>query len=153
MSWPFRWLMDRFWWTCSMRSVPCVRSWRSLDHLPFDDGVCLLFGIPSQKWRVLCRVFAFRGSICFWLELVEFRLYLFSSCHVFDGIFMLGGVYFFCWYFICFLFQTVYWFIFMSYSLIYVFICVLFEIKKLICLLILFPHMRLCILFSVSRNI
>ena len=34
----FRRLMDRFWWTCSMRSVPCVRSWRSLDHLPFDDG-------------------------------------------------------------------------------------------------------------------
>ena len=34
-----------------------------------------------------------------------------------------------------------------------VFICVLFEIKKLFCLLVLFPHMRLCILFSVSRNI
>ena len=31
--------------------------------------------------------------------------------------------------------------------------CVLFEIKKLICLLVLFSHMRLCILFSVSRNI
>ena len=27
-----------------MRSVPCVRSWRSLNHLPFDDGylVCPL---------------------------------------------------------------------------------------------------------------
>ena len=59
----------------------------------------------------------------------------------------------FCWYFICFLFQTAYRFIFMSYSLIYVFICLLFEIKKLFCLLVLFPHMRLCILFSVLENI
>ena len=41
----------------------------------------------------------------------------------------------------------------MSYSLIYVFIYVLFVIKKLFCLLVLFPHMRLCILFSVSGNI
>ena len=32
------------------------------------------------------------------------------------------------------------------------FYCVLFEIKKL-CLLVLFPHMRLYILFSVSGNI
>ena len=31
--------------------------------------------------------------------------------------------------------------------------CVLFEIKNLNCLLVLFPHMRLCILFSVSGNI
>ena len=31
--------------------------------------------------------------------------------------------------------------------------CMLFEIKDLICLLVLFPHMRLCILFSVSGNI
>ena len=31
--------------------------------------------------------------------------------------------------------------------------CMLFEIKNLICLLVLFPHMRLCILFSVSGNI
>ena len=30
---------------------------------------------------------------------------------------------------------------------------VLFEIKNLICLLVFFPHMRLCILFSVSGNI
>ena len=30
---------------------------------------------------------------------------------------------------------------------------VLFKIKKLLCLLLLFPHMRLCILFSVSGNI
>ena len=69
-----------------MRSVPCVRSWHSLDalphHLPFDDGFCLPFGIPSQKGGVLSRVFAFKGSIFlffFWLELVEFRLYLGAS--------------------------------------------------------------------------
>ena len=31
--------------------------------------------------------------------------------------------------------------------------CVLFEIKNLFCLLVLFPHMQLCILFSVSGNI
>ena len=62
-----------------MRSVPCVRSWHSLDHLPFDDGVCLPFGIPSQKGGVLCRVFVFRGRLFLWLELVEFRLYLGAS--------------------------------------------------------------------------
>ena len=72
-------LMDRFWWTCSMRSVPCVRSWRSLDPLPFDDGFCLPFGIPSQKGGVLCRVFVFRGRVFLWLELVQFRLYLGTS--------------------------------------------------------------------------
>ena len=33
------------------------------------------------------------------------------------------------------------------------FYCVLFEIKNLICLLVFFPHMRLCILFNVSGNI
>ena len=71
--------MDRFWWTCSMRSVPCEQSWHSFDHLPFDDGFYLPFGIPSQKGGVLCRVFTFRGSIFFWLELVEFRLYLGAS--------------------------------------------------------------------------
>ena len=80
-------------------------------------------------------------------------LNIFSSYLVFDGIFMLGGVLCFYWYYICFLFQTAYSFIFMSYSLIYVFICVLLEIKKLFCLLVLFLHMRLCILFSVSGNI
>ena len=31
--------------------------------------------------------------------------------------------------------------------------CVLFEIKNLICLLVLFSHMRLCILFSILGDI
>ena len=43
----------------------CVRSWRSLDHLPFNDGFCLPFGIPSQKGRVLCSVFRFQGEYFF----------------------------------------------------------------------------------------
>ena len=30
--------------------------------------------------------------------------------------------------------------------------CVLFEIKNLICLLVFFPHMRLCILFKCFRK-
>ena len=81
-----------------MRSVPCVRSWRSLDHLPFDDGFCLPFGIPSQKGEYFVEFLFSGGEFFLWLELVEFRLYLgashcillFSSCHVFYGIFMLG---------------------------------------------------------------
>ena len=62
-----------------MRSVPYVQSWHSLDRLPFDDGVCLPFGIPSQKGGVLCRVlFLFSGGEYFlWLEFV-FRGRLFS---------------------------------------------------------------------------
>ena len=60
-----------------MRSVPCMRSWRNLDHLPFDDGwlVCpLAFRHKNGEYfGVLCRVFCFQGEfICFWLELVEF---------------------------------------------------------------------------------
>ena len=67
-----------------MRSVLCVRSWHSLDvlhhHLPFDDGFCLPFAIPSQKEGVHCVEFLFSGEEYFcWLELVEFRLYLGAS--------------------------------------------------------------------------
>ena len=84
---------------------------------------------------------------------MEFRLYLgaslctyfFSSYLVFDGIFLLGGV-------LC-LIGTLFVSCFKLLIDLYVFIYVLFEIKKLFCLLVLFPHMRLCILFSVSGNI
>ena len=61
------------------------------------------------------------------------------------------GSYFYC--FIYFLFSTVYGFIFMSFFIDICIYCVLFEIKNLLYLLVFFPHMRLCILFSVSRNI
>ena len=61
---------------------------------------------------------------------------------------MLGGVYLFY----MFLFQTAYWLMFMSSSLIYVFIVCLFEVKILFYLLVFFPHMRLCILFKCFRK-
>ena len=98
-----------------MRFVLCVWSWRSLDvfhrHLPFDDGFCLPFGIPSQKGGVHCRVlFSGREYFVGWslwsldcILVLHIVFYLFSSCHVFDGLFMLGGVFFF-FYFYLFIF-------------------------------------------------
>ena len=88
------------------------------------------YGLPNGEYFV---EFLLSGGVYFfWLELVEFRLYLgaslctyiFSSYHVFDGIFMLGGV-------LCFVgtlyvscFKLLIDFIFMSYSLIFVlFVC------------------------------
>ena len=64
-----------------MRFVPCMRSWHNLDHLPFDDGVCLPFGIPSQKGGVFVEFLFLGGEFIFCcLELVElFRLYLDGS--------------------------------------------------------------------------
>ena len=64
---------------------------------------------------------------------------------------MLGGVFFFfSLYVSCFNCLLIYIYeLFIDICL----DCVLFEIKNLICLLVLFPHMRLCILFSVSGNI
>ena len=67
-----------------MRSVPCVRSWRSLDHLPFDDGwlVCPLafrhkkgeyFGVSSLYFVVFC----FSGGV---------YLFLVGACGVLDCI-------------------------------------------------------------------
>ena len=64
---------------------------------------------------------------------------------------MLGGV----------LFLLLYMFLVFNCLLIYIYesfigiclYCVLFEIKNLFCLLVFFPHMRLCILFSISGNI
>ena len=62
-----------------MRSVLYVRRWRSLDHLPFDDGefVCpLAFRHKKEEYFV---EFCFPREYIFWLELVEFRLYLGAS--------------------------------------------------------------------------
>ena len=36
----------------------------SLDHLSFDDGVCLPFGIPSQKGEYIVE-FLFSGGVYF----------------------------------------------------------------------------------------
>ena len=70
-----------------MRSVPCMRSWRSLDHLPLDDGwlVCPLDSVTKRGstlgyFGVLCRVFVFRGRLfVFGWSLWSFRLYLGAS--------------------------------------------------------------------------
>ena len=74
-----------------MRFVPCVRSWCSLDHLPFDDGwlVCPLafrhkkgeyFGVSSLYFVVFFFFFVFRGSLfVFGWSLWSFRLYLGAS--------------------------------------------------------------------------
>ena len=51
-----------------------------------------------------------------------------------------------------FLVSTAYWLIFMSYSLIYVFIVCWLE-SRIYFVYLYFPHMRLCILFSVLGNI
>ena len=56
-------------------------------------------------------VYLFLVGACGVLDCIlvlHFVLNIFSFYHVFDGIFMLGGVFMFCWYFICFLFQTAY---------------------------------------------
>ena len=63
---------------------------------------------------------------------------------------MLVGVYFFYLYVSCFNCLLIYIYEFFIDICLY---CVLFEIKNLLYLLVFFPHMRLCILFSVSRNI
>ena len=57
-----------------------------------------------------CRVVSLGGEYFCWLEFVEFRLYLgashciylFSSCHIFVGLFMLGGDTFIVLYVSCF---------------------------------------------------
>ena len=108
-------------------------------------------------WHSLYLIFVLGGDFIFdWFELVElFRLYLsaslcillFSSCH-FVGLFMLGGIYF-----LWFLFQTSYWFMIMSSSLLYVFIVCVWNQDFYFSLLVLFfPHMRLCILFKCFRK-
>ena len=63
-----------------MRSVPCVQSWRNLDHLPFDDGylVCPL-AFRHKKGEYFVEFLLSGGVYVFWFELVEFRLYLGAS--------------------------------------------------------------------------
>ena len=120
-----------------MRSVFCVQSWHSLvvlhHHLPFDDGFCLPLAFRHKKEEYIEEFLFSGGEYFYWLELVEFRLYLgashcilsFLACHTFAGIFMLGGV----------TFIALYEF--------FIDICiyfVLFEIKNLFCLLVFSTH-------------
>ena len=63
-----------------MRFVLCMRNWCNLDQLPFDHGylVCpLAFCHRKGEYFV---GFCFQGEFyLFWLEFVEFRLYLGAS--------------------------------------------------------------------------
>ena len=92
-----------------------------------------------------CRVLFSGGEYFCLLELVEIRLYqgashcfyLFSSCHIFVGLFMLGGDTFIAFYVSCFNCLLIY-----IYELL-IDIClyrVLVEIKNLFCLLIFSTH-------------
>ena len=63
-----------------MRSVPCVRSWRSLDNLPFDDGVFVCpLAFCHKKGEYFVEFLFSGGEYFLWLELVEFRLCLSAS--------------------------------------------------------------------------
>ena len=92
-----------------------------------------------------CSVFVFQGRAFFLLELVEIRLYLgaslciylFSSCYIFVGLFMLGGYTFIVLYVSCFNCLLIY--IYELFIDIYLY-CVLVEIKNLFCLLIFSTH-------------
>ena len=144
-----------------MRSVPCVRSWRSLDHLPFDDGdfVCPL-AFRHKKGEYIVE-FCFQGesillvracgvqiiSRCFTLYFIFLALAMFLMGYSCQGEY--------------YVLLILYMFLVSNYLLIYIYelfidiclYCMLFEIKNLTCLLVFFPHMRLCILFSVTGNI
>ena len=64
-----------------MRSVPCVRSWRSLDHLPFDDGYLLCPLAFRHKKGEYFVGFLFSGGVYLFLvgACGVFRLYLGAS--------------------------------------------------------------------------
>ena len=63
-----------------MRSVPCVWSWCSLDHLPFDDGFLFYpLTFRHKKREYFVEFLLSEGVYLFLLELVEFRLYLGAS--------------------------------------------------------------------------
>ena len=120
------------------------------------------FGIPSQKggvhiWALVEFLFSGGGHF-FCLELMEIRLYLgaslciylFSSCYIFVGLFMLGGVTFIVLYVSCFNCLLIYIYeLFINICL----YCVLVEIKNLFCLLVFSTHAVMHFLFSVSGNI
>ena len=156
MSWLFRWLMDRFRWTCSKRFVLCVQSWHSFDDphrhllLMMDFDCPLAFCHKKGEYILIWALVEFLFSwgeflFSFLLELVESRLYLgaslciyfFSSCYIFVGLFMLGGVSFIGLYVSCFNGLLIY--IYESFIDICLY-CVLVEIKNLFCLLLFSTH-------------
>ena len=63
-----------------MKSMPCVRSWRSLDHLPFDDGVFVCpLAFRHKNGEYFVEFLLSGGDFFLSLELMEFRLYLGAS--------------------------------------------------------------------------
>ena len=95
------------------------------------------------------------GEHFFLLELVEIRLYLgaslciylFSSCYIFVGLFMLGGVTFIGLYGFCFNCLLIYIYeLFIDICL----YCVLVEIRNLFYLLVFSTHavMHFCLVFQ-----
>ena len=100
-----------------MRFVLRMQSWHSFDNLHRHLLLMMDFDCPlafrRKKGEYIFELveFLFSGEEHFcWLELVEIRLYrgashcfyLFSSCHIFVGLFMLGGVTFITLYVSCF---------------------------------------------------
>ena len=63
-----------------MRSVPCVRSWRSLNHLAFDDGYLVYPLAFCHKKGVLVEFLLSGGDFLFLVGACGvFRLYLGAS--------------------------------------------------------------------------
>ena len=65
--------MDRFWWTCSMRSVLCAQSWHSFDDLHHHLLLMMDFDCPlafrRKKGEYIFELveFLFSGEEHFWL--------------------------------------------------------------------------------------
>ena len=137
-----------------MRFVLCAQSWYSFNgphcHLLLMMDFDCPLAFRHKKGEYIfehLQSFCFQGGEHFyWLEFVEFRLYLgashciylFSSCHIFVGLFMLGGDTFIAFYVSCFNCLLIY-----IYEL-FIDICLLF------CLLVFSTHavMHFCLVFQ-----
>ena len=75
---------------------------------------------------------------------------LFSSCYIFVGLFMLGGVTFIVLYVSCYNCLLIYIYDLFIVICLY---CVLVEIKNLFCLLVFSTYAVMHFLFNVSGNI
>ena len=130
-------IVTSFWWWI------LIALWHSVTK---KGSTCKIFYI----WESFVLVFVFKGRVYFCLlELVElFRLYLGASLCILPFL-ALATFVLPCWdiyvrgsiFFLCFLFQTAYWPMFMSFSLIYVFIvCCLKSRFYFICLYFFSTH-------------